>query len=201
MHWPDISAPLLTAGASFVGAWLAAQFALRRFYREKVWERKTAAYTAIFEALYQMGRWFEEHIGELAMDRELPQERRTELFKQSRVAEAQLGTRLASETWLIPDPIRVRIEDGLIDLRRAYNFSDWGDHLIHGTRAVQSLTDDLRAAVRDDLHLRTPALVKTRMRNRRALQERRRNFRENPPNSPTEITDSTPGPAPRGKKT
>jgi hypothetical protein len=31
---------------SFFGAWLAARFALYRFYREKVWERKIAAYTA-----------------------------------------------------------------------------------------------------------------------------------------------------------
>jgi len=33
---------------------LAARFALYRFYREKVWERKIAAYTAIFEALMQL---------------------------------------------------------------------------------------------------------------------------------------------------
>jgi len=48
--------------ASFFGAWLAARFALYRFYREKVWERKIAAYTAIFEALHDMGRWYEAHI-------------------------------------------------------------------------------------------------------------------------------------------
>jgi hypothetical protein len=198
MHWPDIPAPILTALASFVGAWLAAQFALRRFYREKVWERKTAAYTAIFEALHQMGRWFDEHISEIALDRELPKERAAELFRESRAAEALLDRRLASETWLIPDPIRGRIADGLIDLRRAYNFSDWSDHLIHGTRAIRSLTDDLRRSVRDDLHLRSPFLLRARIRKRQALKLRRQNFRAKPPDSHTEITDSTPGPKPRG---
>jgi hypothetical protein len=148
MHWPEIPAPILTVAASFIGAWLAAQFALRRFYREKVWERNTAAYTAIFEAIHQMSRWFEEHINELAYNRQLPKKRASDLFKESRAAEALLDRRLASEIWLIPDPIRERIQDGLLDLRLSYSYSDWNDHLVHGIDAVQSLTDDLRPAIR-----------------------------------------------------
>jgi hypothetical protein len=33
----------LTGIASFLGAWIAARFALSRFYQEKIWERKAAA--------------------------------------------------------------------------------------------------------------------------------------------------------------
>ena len=42
---------ILSALASFAGAWLASKWALSSFYKQKVWERKLAAYTAIFEAL------------------------------------------------------------------------------------------------------------------------------------------------------
>jgi len=52
-------------------AWLAARFALSRFYREKVWERKTAAYTAIFDALHDMDQWFAEHLATFSNDRDL----------------------------------------------------------------------------------------------------------------------------------
>jgi hypothetical protein len=70
MHPMDYVQPLLTLIASFAGTWFAAHFALRRFYREKVWERKTAAYTAIFEALYDMSLWFETQF-----NAEIPQPR------------------------------------------------------------------------------------------------------------------------------
>jgi hypothetical protein len=193
MNWPDIPAPALTVISSFVGAWLAAQFALSRFYREKVWERKTAAYTAIFEALHDMDRWFDEHIDELAHNRELSTERAAQLRTDSLAADQLLDRRLAAETWLIPDPIRERIQDGLLELRRASYTTDWAEHLVNGSRALQSLTSDLRRSVRRDLHLRNRLLFMARIRKRIARNNRKRRFRTNPPTSSIPITDSTPG--------
>jgi len=72
--------------ASFFGAWLAARFALYRFYREKVWERKIAAYTAIFEALHDKGRWYEAHIEEAMSGSDLPKETRDALAADYRKA-------------------------------------------------------------------------------------------------------------------
>ena len=43
---------IFSALASFAGAWLASKWALNSFYRQKVWERKLAAYTAIFDSLF-----------------------------------------------------------------------------------------------------------------------------------------------------
>jgi hypothetical protein len=64
---------------SFAGAWLAAHFALKRFYKEKVWERKTAAYSAIFEALHDMSTWYKQHFNAMVNHREIPEEQRREL--------------------------------------------------------------------------------------------------------------------------
>lgn len=44
-----------------LAAGLTARFALHRFYAEKQWERKVAAYTAIFDALHDITKWFSEH--------------------------------------------------------------------------------------------------------------------------------------------
>jgi hypothetical protein len=46
--WQLVVLPFI---AATLGAWFTAHFSLRRFFREKEWERKTLAYTAIFEAL------------------------------------------------------------------------------------------------------------------------------------------------------
>jgi hypothetical protein len=43
----------------------AARFALSRYYREKVWERKAAAYTDIFDALHDMEQLFRTQIHNL----------------------------------------------------------------------------------------------------------------------------------------
>ena len=44
--WQLVVLPFI---AATLGAWFTAHFSLRRFFREKEWERKTQAYTAIFE--------------------------------------------------------------------------------------------------------------------------------------------------------
>lgn len=52
--WQLVVLPFIAAA---LGAWFTAHFSLRRFFREKEWERKTQAYTAIFEALHNMRAW------------------------------------------------------------------------------------------------------------------------------------------------
>jgi hypothetical protein len=54
--WQLVVLPFIAAA---LGAWFTAHFSLRRFFREKEWERKTQAYTAIFEALHNMRAWFD----------------------------------------------------------------------------------------------------------------------------------------------
>jgi hypothetical protein len=134
-----------------MGAWLAARFALSRFYRERVWERKTAAYTAIFEALHEMGRWFDEHITADQQGIELTQEKKSTLADEYSSAKRALERRLAAETWLLPDDCRTRITTMWKELD--YEGHDWYELLATGMDAIFSAQRDLRRLVRKDLGL------------------------------------------------
>jgi hypothetical protein len=118
----------ITATASFVGAWLAARFALYRFYKEKVWERK-AAYTAIFEALHDMEKWFDAHISARRKDHEIPDDETERIGKEYRAARDLLERRLAAESWLLPDTSRTILND--MSYRLAHQpKADWLDTVL-----------------------------------------------------------------------
>lgn len=154
---PDIPAPLLTAlvslFGSFIGAWVAARFALARFYSEKVWERKTAAYTAIFDALHDMNSWYDEHFREYTHDVPVSEERHEQLRKDSQEAEAALKRRLFSEIWLIPDHIAGRIDLALAQMDAGRRYTDWHAYLADSGQAMSSLITDLQRMIRRDLQL------------------------------------------------
>jgi hypothetical protein len=76
----QIEIAMIAALASFVGAWIAARLAFARFSREKVWERKAVAYTAIFDALHHIGRWYGKHY-EAALTREEIDDEKTKDIK------------------------------------------------------------------------------------------------------------------------
>src|SRR5688572_23498362 len=101
--------PLLTIAGSFIGAWLAARFGLRRFYDEKLWERKTEAYTAIFAALHDMRRRFDVHYDAEIEERSLDTQTKNKLWSDYKTAREILSKRLAAEVWLIPDDCADRI--------------------------------------------------------------------------------------------
>jgi hypothetical protein len=161
MHIPDIPTPLLTVVgsllASFLGAWLAAHFALRRFYREKTWERKLDAYSAIFGALHDMYRWFSVPRNlAIGGGKALPPAEEEKLKSEYEEARANLQRRLAVETWLIPPTIANRIEASLSDLSRADEIDDWLHYMHAGNRTIAILLDDLHPAVRADLGITNP---------------------------------------------
>jgi hypothetical protein len=141
----------ITAVASFLGAWIAARFALSTFYQEKIWERKAAAYTAIFEALHFIEQWYSKHYDAYLAQREMTQEATDKLRAAANDAEADLERRLASETWLIPNNCRVRLDKLTLDLK--VRSQDWFEYLETGQHTLQVATDELRDMVHADLHL------------------------------------------------
>jgi hypothetical protein len=141
----------VTALASFGGAWLAAHFALNTFYRQKIWERKTIAYTAIFEALHFIEQWYNKHLDAYLTQHELTQEATDKLRSAANDAEADLERRLASETWLIPNNCRMRLNKLTSDLK--VRTEDWFEYLETGQHTLAVATDELRDMVHADLHL------------------------------------------------
>lgn len=143
--------PALTVLGSFIGAWLAARFALTRFYQEKLWERRTVAYTTIFEALYDMSVWFDTHYDAEIMKREIPKDQQDALYAEYKKARATLARRLAAEVWLIPDECKVRLDAmfKVLDTRRNTFFEE----LDHGSFEIGAATKDLARMVRQDLRV------------------------------------------------
>jgi hypothetical protein len=152
---------LITIPASFVGAWLAARFALSRFYEEKVWEAKTAAYTAIFAALHEMHVWFDTHIDIDAAQAatELKDDPSEPVLDEYKKAKAELKRLLSSHTWLLPERCERRLEEMVDQIekgggtRSGDQYTHWQDVLFTGDDAIRSATTDLRMMVREDLAL------------------------------------------------
>ncbi|RYU63863.1 hypothetical protein [Aliivibrio finisterrensis] len=46
-------------GIAFISSFLAARWAMKKFYTEKWWDRKEKAYTEIINALYDMVQFYE----------------------------------------------------------------------------------------------------------------------------------------------
>jgi hypothetical protein len=172
MNIPDFWPYILTAVASFLGAWIAARFALSRFYQEKIWERKAAAYTAIFEALHFIDNWYSKHFDAYVTQREMTDEETAKLRAAANEAEAELERRLASETWLIPDNCRLRLKTLTSDLKKREE--DWFQYLDAGQATLQTATDELREMVHTDLHLysRPRVMLSRFVRKRRERKKR-----------------------------
>ena len=151
MSWTDLLPYLASAGAAFGGAWLAAYFGLRRFYREKVWERKAAAYTAIFEALHGMEQWYSKHLDAYFDQREVAPEDNEKLTASFKIAETNLRLRLAGETWLIPEGSRDLLDN--LTTRIHARGEDWFDHIDSGYSLIRDTTDQLRQRVHADMKM------------------------------------------------
>jgi hypothetical protein len=140
---------LLAAIASFVGAWLAAQFALRRFYREKMWERKAAAYTTIFEALHQMyGRFDVEYHAEL-VGRPLTPKEKKELGTKYREIKDNMYKTVAGQTWVISrqsSALLLKLDNELGRPRESEL-----DLYSNGLVAVHDTTEQLKQLAKADL--------------------------------------------------
>src|SRR5512140_1398437 len=94
----DWMGPLLSFGGSVVVAIivavLAVHLALRRFYTEKWWERKIAAYTAIIEALHHVRNHADTNLTFSMLGRELPEQGEKELTEKLQGAMAELRKQL-----------------------------------------------------------------------------------------------------------
>lgn len=143
---------IIAAGASFVGAWMAAHLALRRFYQERVWERKTVAYTAIFGALHDMRLWFDEHMRAHERGHELPGAEKNRLSAEYQKAKANLRRRLDTEGWLLPLEYRDRLDKLTYDLEMEH-VHNWFELLDNGQFLISTAIDQFRSDVRQDLQL------------------------------------------------
>ena len=154
MHLYDTAALLLpyiiTALASFAGAWIAARFALNTFYHQKIWERRADAYSAIFEALFDMTLWYDTNLTAEMHSRDIPDDEQTRILEEHRIAERTLKRRLARETWLISDQNRSVLDELNKTMRRS-GFDTYFDYLENGSYGIDQTIIKLRQLVRKEI--------------------------------------------------
>jgi hypothetical protein len=98
-----VQSGIIAAAVAVLTVWVTAIFALRRFYREKSWERKVDAYTSALTALFQMRLYAEINLSAVQGAQDLTTERGEELLVSWRKGHddlrrvATIGTLLLSE--------------------------------------------------------------------------------------------------------
>jgi hypothetical protein len=143
---------LISVISAFVAAALTASLSLRRFSNGKIWERKAAAYTVIFEALHDMSLLFEKEQKVTTGDTNLSRDEYVPRHLEHVDAQALLVNKVQSESWLLPDDCRKRLDLLMSELEERHEW--WHDFIKYGHAAIQSSIIDLRSMVRKDLGLK-----------------------------------------------
>lgn len=144
---------LVTSVAAGVGgAFLAVNLALHRFYREKWWERRLAAYLSIFEALHKIRSVYAEWEDEELTEREPSEDYRK--TQQARKLDAESDLRKAIDVGEFL--IAVKAVEELRSFFRGIN-SRLGNDPAESFANKCELADTTLAKLRDvaqaDLHL------------------------------------------------
>lgn len=92
---------LLTIGGAWLAASLTMRLTLKRFFRERSWEKKAAAYTVVFEGLHDMLDWHGEHFDAEISGRDLPDDRKAVLKERYRKARDDVRRSIAGQAWLL----------------------------------------------------------------------------------------------------
>lgn len=139
----------ITISVAFLAAHLAAHTTLKRFYKERMWERKANAYTTILEALHLSQEWYGKHFDAAITRRELTEEYAKRLTEQSATARAQMMRAIEGQTWLLSPEVNVIIEkmDGKLDSQ----YTSWEEDLDHGWAAVRDAREAITKLARVDL--------------------------------------------------
>lgn len=136
---------------AFLAAWLGAAFALRRFYKEKIWERKINAYFALIEAAHHMRIYYDRNL-EAHMDgRELTDEYKGELDRKYDQARVELQKQISFGDLIISSAAVAAIEEMFSQLK--YDGADWIGYLDHGVGVTQNCLVALKTAVATELRL------------------------------------------------
>ena len=138
---------LLSGAAAFFGA----HFALRKFKRERWWERKAEAYTSLIESLHNM-RWPSSIHFEAGIEhRDVPEEYSQELWDDFKKARKQVWKITESSSFLISPKIYPVIQEMERGLSSANNADSWFEHLDEQGAAIDTCLKKVKAIGSKDL--------------------------------------------------
>jgi len=149
--------PLITFGASLftavVSATLAVRLALKRFYSEKWWERKSSAYTKIIEALHHLREHADTNLTFSLLGRDLPPEGEQELTRKLQEAMAELRMQRDIGSFVIAEEAVKELNKLFEKLDESTREDHWQGYLDVRLAAIDLCLPELRRIARTDLAL------------------------------------------------
>lgn len=136
-----------------VVALVTTRLSLRRFYSERWWERKVAAYSTILEALYDMNRYSDEAIEAFESGRELSDERNDQLHAQWRKGRNEIDKAAAIGAFIISEEASLHLNQLDKDLRVASSEQSWYEHLDSEAAALRKCIGAIKECAKRDLKI------------------------------------------------
>ena len=134
-----------------LSAWVAVPFALRRFRRERRWERRAEAYERVLTGLAHLKAYLDVKWDEEIMDKKVSAEAERNL--QRRAAEATKEVNLAVDLggFLLSEEARRRLRTFQKEDGEASNESSWFEYLDSRLAATATCLDELTEIAARDL--------------------------------------------------
>ncbi|MBS0580636.1 MAG: hypothetical protein JSR36_15370 [Proteobacteria bacterium] len=152
-----LTAALLSVVSSLlvglVTAVVTVRLALRRFYSEKWWERKSAAYTEILESTHHLREHADTHFEFELRGRELPPEGKARLEKNLQKAMADLRLRRDVGSFVISEEATKLLNALLVELEKSTQENTFFEYLDHRVAAIDKFLPEMRRIARQDLSL------------------------------------------------
>ncbi|MBD3836784.1 hypothetical protein [Brevundimonas sp.] len=140
---------ILTLGGAWLAASLTMRLTLKRFFRERSWEKKAAAYTVVFEGLHDMLDWHGEHFEAEISGHEVPDDRRAILKERYRKARDDVRRSIAGQAWLLDPRVTDEIDALWRELHKRRN--SMFEELDEGYGAIANSQQKIIAIAKQDL--------------------------------------------------
>lgn len=143
---------VMSVFVAWLAATLSAQMTLRRFYKEKMWERKANAYTTILEALGDLFAWFDKNLDAVYVHEQLGENESNELSEAFKRAHKEMTRTMAGQVWLLSPQVAAAIKamNSTLDYT---DYPDFHSHLDEGYGAVKTCRETITALAQKDLQV------------------------------------------------
>ena len=154
MDWVTPIVTFTTSVAvALISAVVAVKLALRRFYSEKWWERKSTAYASIIDAIHHVREHADTNLVFSLRGIDLPKDGEAELEKALQAAMAQLRKQRDIGSFVISNEAVAALNGLFAELETSTRTQSWQEHLEIKLAAVDKWLPELRRLAHSDLRL------------------------------------------------
>jgi hypothetical protein len=130
---------------------ITVRLALKRFYREKWWERKSAAYISLIEALHHVRDYADTHYTFALLRQDLPEDGAEKLREKMKEGLSELRKQRDIGDLILSPPAVLLVTTLLEELDDSARAGYWQEHLELRLVAIDKCLLQMRLVARGDL--------------------------------------------------